>query len=144
LGRIEQRRLGRWPAGAAGGADLPARRPVVVLSFCRSSALMKARHAVTRGATAHRGGNMHRLSGLCGLILLLSCSTSVHAEAILVSAAGSLSNAFKEIGEDFQRDHPGYRVEFNFAGSGVLLQQLDGGAPVDVFASPDQHTMDQA
>ena len=87
---------------------------------------------------------MHRLSGLCGLILLLSCSTSVHAEAILVSAAASLSNAFKEIGEDFQRDHPGYRVEFNFAGSGVLLQQLDRGAPVDVFASADQHTMEQA
>jgi molybdate transport system substrate-binding protein len=35
-------------------------------------------------------------------------------------------------------------VVFNFAASGNLLQQIDKGAPVDVFASADEKTMDQA
>lgn len=87
---------------------------------------------------------MHRWFGICGLVLLLGCSMAIRAETILVSAAASLSNAFKDIAEDFQRDHPEHRIEFNFAGSGVLLQQLDRGAPVDVFASADQYSMDLA
>jgi len=32
----------------------------------------------------------------------------------------------------------------NFAASGALLQQIEKGAPVDVFAPADQKTMDQA
>jgi molybdate transport system substrate-binding protein len=33
-------------------------------------------------------------------------------------------------------------VNFNFAGSGSLRTQIEGGAPVDVFASADQKNMD--
>jgi molybdate transport system substrate-binding protein len=35
-------------------------------------------------------------------------------------------------------------VVFNFAASGPLFQQIEMGAPVDVFASADQKSMDQA
>lgn len=35
-------------------------------------------------------------------------------------------------------------MRFNFAASGPLLQQIAKGAPVDVFASADQETMDKA
>jgi molybdate transport system substrate-binding protein len=35
-------------------------------------------------------------------------------------------------------------VQFNFGASGPLLQQIAKGAPVDVYASADQETMDQA
>ncbi len=35
-------------------------------------------------------------------------------------------------------------MQFNFAASGQLLQQVARGAPVDVFASADQETMNQA
>jgi ABC-type molybdate transport system substrate-binding protein len=35
-------------------------------------------------------------------------------------------------------------VLLNFGASGALLQQMAKGAPVDVFASADQETMDAA
>lgn len=63
---------------------------------------------------------------------------------LTVSAAASLTNAFREIGGAFESGHPGHKVHFNFAASGALLQQIAKGAPVDVFASADQETMDQA
>lgn len=66
------------------------------------------------------------------------------ADDITVSAAASLTNAFRDIAEAFERAHPEHRVQLNFAGSGALLQQLARGAPVDVFASADQISMDQA
>lgn len=66
------------------------------------------------------------------------------AEDLVVSAAASLSNAFPEIGKAFEAGHPGTHVVFNFAASGPLLQQIAQGAPVDVFASADEETMDKA
>ena len=43
-----------------------------------------------------------------------------------------------------RQQHPGTKLIFNFAASGPLLQQIAQGAPVDVFASADQKTMNQA
>jgi molybdate transport system substrate-binding protein len=65
-------------------------------------------------------------------------------QELIVSAAASLTNAFPEIGKLFEKQHPGSKIVFNFAASGPLLQQIAQGAPVDVFASADQKTMDQA
>ena len=65
-------------------------------------------------------------------------------QELTVSAAASLTNAFGEIGKKFESATPGTKVIFNFAASGPLLQQIEKGAPVDVFASADQKTMDQA
>ena len=63
---------------------------------------------------------------------------------LVVSAAASLTNAFGDIGKKYEKTKPGTKVLFNFAASGQLLQQLSRGAPVDVFASADQRTMDKA
>jgi len=63
---------------------------------------------------------------------------------ILVSAAASLSDAYRDIGRRFMADNPDVKVEFNFAASGALLQQMELGAPVDVFATADMHTMELA
>jgi molybdate transport system substrate-binding protein len=60
---------------------------------------------------------------------------------IIVSAAASLRNAFQEIGEIYEKQ-TGVRPNFNFAASGVLQQQIESGAPVDVFASAAQQQMD--
>lgn len=62
---------------------------------------------------------------------------------ITVSAAASLTNAFKDIGKAFETTHKGSKVYFNFAASGDLLRQIEGGAPVDVFASAAPREMDQ-
>lgn len=40
--------------------------------------------------------------------------------------------------------HPGWQVDVNFAGSVQLLQQIESGAPVDIFITADQETMDRA
>ncbi len=66
------------------------------------------------------------------------------ATELLVSAAASLTDAFKDIGKDYEAQHPGLTVRFNFAATGPLLQQIEQGAPVDVFASADQQSMDKA
>ena len=58
--------------------------------------------------------------------------------------ASGLTDAFKELGPKFEALKPGTTVRYNFAASGALLQQIAQGAPVDVFASADQPTMDKA
>lgn len=76
---------------------------------------------------------------------LVALSTLPAAAAELtVSAAASLSNAFREIAAAWEAQNPGTEVLLNFAASGTLLQQLDQGAPVDVFATADEETMDRA
>lgn len=76
---------------------------------------------------------------LLGLAAALPVLAS--AQQLTVSAAASLTDAFKEIGPRFEAAKPGATLRFNFAASGVLLQQIAQGAPVDVFVSADQETM---
>lgn len=87
------------------------------------------------------------IARLLHTFLALSCllvSTPVLAGDLLVSAAASLTNAFQEMKTPFEKANPGTTLVLNFAASGPLLQQMQQGAPVDVFASADQETMDKA
>ncbi len=78
------------------------------------------------------------------LMSLLLCPVSPASSAeITVSAAASLSNAFTDIAKSFEKS-TGIKVALNFASSNNLLRQMESGAPVDVFASADQETMDKA
>jgi molybdate transport system substrate-binding protein len=65
-------------------------------------------------------------------------------QELIVSAAASLTNAMKEAAGQFDTTHPGAKILCNFGASGSLLQQMAHGAPVDVLASADQTTMNQA
>jgi molybdate transport system substrate-binding protein len=76
--------------------------------------------------------------------LLVVISVQVRADELVVSAAASLTNAFKAVGEVFEQQHPGTKVLLNFGASDVLMQQIVKGAPADVFASADQKAMDRA
>lgn len=78
------------------------------------------------------------------VLALLGASALTQAAEITVSAAASLTNAFKDVGQLYEKTYPDAKVQFNFAASGTLLQQIAKGAPVDVFASADQETMNQA
>lgn len=69
---------------------------------------------------------------------------ATQAAELTVSAAASLTNAFKELGPLFEAQNRGTAVVFNFAASDALLAQIARGAPADVFASADQETMDRA
>lgn len=60
---------------------------------------------------------------------------------ITVLAASSLTEVFTSIGAQFESARPGTQVEFSFAGSSTLAQQITQGAPADVFASANSATM---
>jgi len=84
--------------------------------------------------------------GWLGIALLAAQLTTSPAQAadIIVAAAASLTNAFREIGKAYEKATPDTQVLFNFAPSGELLEQISSGAPADVFASADMETMDRA
>ena len=62
-------------------------------------------------------------------------------ESITVSGAASLTEAFTNIASKFEKENPGTNVNLNFGSSGNLRMQVEGGAPVDVFASADENQM---
>jgi molybdate transport system substrate-binding protein len=78
-------------------------------------------------------------AGIASLVL-----STAWADSITVSAAASLKEAFNDLKAQFEKTHPEHQVSLNFAASGSLLQQISHGAPVDVFASADLTTMQQA
>lgn len=76
--------------------------------------------------------------------LLLGCFAAgqiAFATDIHVSAAASLSDALKEIGADYVAKS-GDKPVFNFGGSNILARQIEEGAPIDLFFSADEATMD--
>ncbi len=86
------------------------------------------------------------------VLLLCSCAaptaapanapTTAPAAEITVFAAASLTQAFKEIGQEFEAANTNVSVVFNFAGSDKLAQQINQGAPADVFASANAKQID--
>lgn len=71
-----------------------------------------------------------------------SVGTDARGEEIIVSAAASLTDAMNEIGKAFTKQNPQTTVRFNFGSSGALQQQIEQGAPADVFASAATKEMD--
>ncbi len=63
---------------------------------------------------------------------------------LTVFAAASLTDAFTEIGGQFDAANPGVTTVFNFAGSNALATQINEGAPVDIFASANNTQMTAA
>ena len=61
---------------------------------------------------------------------------------LIISAASSLTNVLTELGKTFEKENQNIRIQFNFAASGVLLQQIRQGAPVDIFISASPQEMD--
>lgn len=62
---------------------------------------------------------------------------------ITVMAAASLTDTFTEIAETFEDENEGVTVQLSFAGSSTLVEQIQSGAPAEVFASADTKNMDK-
>lgn len=86
---------------------------------------------------------MRRLALLL-LVLCLASGQAANQRTLQVFAAASLTDVFGQLGRQFERNHPGVRVVFNFAGSQQLLQQLVQGASADVLATADPSQMEAA
>lgn len=75
-------------------------------------------------------------------LLLVACPLAARAAGLTVFAAASLTDAFTDIGNLWQaKGHA--KIVFSFAGSSTLAQQIEHGAPADVFASADELWMDR-
>lgn len=83
------------------------------------------------------------LRATLALLAFLLANTALAGD-VAVSAAISLSNAFKEIAQEYAKTHPDTKVRFNFGASDALLRQIAHGAPVDLIATADQESMDVA
>lgn len=63
---------------------------------------------------------------------------------LVIFAASSLLEVFREIGSQFEQQHPGVHLRYNFAGSAQLVAQLSQGAQASVVALADTRNMRQA
>ncbi|WSQ15417.1 molybdate ABC transporter substrate-binding protein [Streptomyces sp. NBC_01231] len=79
-------------------------------------------------------------SGAPGSASSASASGKLSGE-VTVFAAASLKESFTTLGRQFEKDHPGTKVTFNFGGSDTLAASITSGAPADVFASASPKTM---
>ncbi|POX51588.1 molybdate ABC transporter substrate-binding protein [Streptomyces sp. Ru72] len=94
-------------------------------------------------------------AGAAALLALSACSSSSGSPGaasaaspapkpsgtVTVFAAASLKESFTTLGREFEKEHPGTKVSFNFGGSDTLAASITGGAPADVFAAASPRTM---
>lgn len=83
------------------------------------------------------------LNGFLALTLALAALGSVpsaaaqqESDALVVAAAADLSSALQEIADHYQKK-TGVQVKLSFGASGALTQQIQNGAPFDLFFSAD-------
>jgi len=81
-------------------------------------------------------------------LLLVAVSTGIACgedkQELVVFAAASLTDSFKNIGKQFEEQNKNVTVTFNFGASNQLRLQIEQGAAADVFASANMKEMDTA
>jgi len=82
-----------------------------------------------------------RAIGAAAVLSGIAAAPAQPQQTLTVFAAASLTDAFTELGRQFEQAHPGVTVRLNFAGSQTLATQIEQGAKADVFASADQRWM---
>ncbi|NJN88126.1 MAG: molybdate ABC transporter substrate-binding protein [Leptolyngbyaceae cyanobacterium SL_7_1] len=68
--------------------------------------------------------------------------TDTQSTPLLIAAAASLQEVLTQIDPIFEQAHSGITVDYTFAASGSLQQQIEQGAPADVFISAAAKQMD--
>lgn len=79
-----------------------------------------------------------RLVAACLLLASLSgwAQETKNAPELVVAAAADLNSALQEIAERYEKT-TGVKVKLSFGASGALTQQIQNGAPFDLFFSAD-------
>ena len=93
---------------------------------------------------------VYLLAGLFACWATVTCSNAPpglqasdeETVTIVVSAAASLQDALEAIAPQFHEAHPEITADYNFGSSGALQQQIEQGAPVDIFFSAASQQMD--
>ncbi len=87
---------------------------------------------------------MKRFLGCLFAILLLSTTLCGPTQAgeVRLFAAASMTDAIKELAENFSRSRRDLHFIQNFAASGTLARQIDAGAPADLFISANSRWVD--
>lgn len=62
--------------------------------------------------------------------------TKAVGKELVVAAAADLSSAFREVSENYEKK-TGIKIKLSFGASGALTQQIQNGAPFDIFFSAD-------
>lgn len=83
--------------------------------------------------------------GFTLLAILSGCAGPSRTETteLTVSVAASLQNAMRDLAPVFEQTRPQTKLSFNFGGSGTLAQQIEQGAPADVFLAAAPKPMDE-
>ena len=81
------------------------------------------------------------------IVALLLVTASARGEGsgpnITVSVAASLRDIVTALADDFRKIHSKVEITINAGSSGVLAQQIEQGAPVDVFVSAGRLEVDR-
>lgn len=86
--------------------------------------------------------------GLSLLAFLSACTANSLASKdsssvnLTISVAASLQDAIAELGDVYNQQMPTVKLTFNFGSSGSLQQQIEQGAPVDVYIPAAERNMD--
>ena len=69
-------------------------------------------------------------------------TTQAQPVTLTVAAAASLTDVAKELQTVYSTKHPNVSIAYTLAASGTLQQQIEQGAPVDLFISAGKSQMD--
>lgn len=86
------------------------------------------------------------LMAIASCALLPGCGSAIHSPnqpiSLTISAAISLKEPLDAFAQNYNQQHPDIRVVCNYGASGTLQQQIEQGAPVDIFISAGEKQMD--
>ncbi|MBD2462934.1 molybdate ABC transporter substrate-binding protein [Oscillatoria sp. FACHB-1407] len=88
-----------------------------------------------RRVLAFLSGLLATLMLAIGVRFILPTPAKAQSVTLLIAAAASLQDALEELDPMFERANRDITINYNFAASGPLQQQIEQGAPVDLFIS---------
>ncbi|MBO3443569.1 molybdate ABC transporter substrate-binding protein [Clostridium sp. CCUG 7971] len=75
-------------------------------------------------------------------LLVVGCQSKNTVEEINISAAASLKEVMGEIKTEYESKNKNINLTINYGSSGSLKQQIEQGAPCDIFISAGQSQVD--